>query len=287
MDTATSAQRAADYKRAVATPDELDMLRTAKNHDLKSAVAVGAHTDDWLFALVTVQTTDGFEGAGNYGISRMNGGMGSRPAFSLVPPGGLGAHTRRDIVVLVDRWGDLSDAFPRREPGHALLWTVPWDGTKEQVLAFDTLDPLYIEICRRVRLRCDPDGRLHAKRATSRGPRIEAKQLKGRTGDPWTPINNKEGKSLTLAADGFTYKRMTKYLTSPDFQRPVLLEPTHAEQNSQQAMQLMARAMVRGQAKRRGIGSGVPGSVPSRTGITALLALTILVVIAIGFWFAV
>ena len=249
---ATSVQRAADYKRAVATPDELDMLRTARNHDLKAAVAIDAQADDWLFALVTVQTMDGFEGPGNYGISRMNRGTSSRPAFSLVPPGGLGAHTRRDIVVLVDRWGDLSDAFPRRDPGHALLWTVPWDGTKEQVLAFDTLDPLYIEICRRVRLRSDPDGGLHAKRATSKGPRIEAKQLKGRTGDPWTPINNKEGKSLTLAAGGFTYKRMTEYLTSPDFKWPVLLEPTHAEQRSQQGMRLVARAMVRGQGKTEG-----------------------------------
>ena len=61
------------------------MLVTSKNHDLKSAVAVQAGVDDWIFALITLQTMEGFGGAGNYGISRMNGGLGSRPAFSLVP----------------------------------------------------------------------------------------------------------------------------------------------------------------------------------------------------------
>ena len=88
---ARSKERAKDYKSAVATPDELDMLVTSKNHDLKSAVAVQAGVDDWIFALITLQTMEGFGGAGNYGISRMNGGLGNRPAFSLAPSGqGLG-----------------------------------------------------------------------------------------------------------------------------------------------------------------------------------------------------
>ena len=69
---ARSKERGKDYKSAVATPDELDMLVTAKNHDLKSAVAVQAGVDDWIFALITLQTMEGFGGAGNYGISRIN-----------------------------------------------------------------------------------------------------------------------------------------------------------------------------------------------------------------------
>ena len=84
---ARSKEREKDYKSAVATPDELDMLVTSKNHDLKSAVAVQAGVDDWIFALITLQTMEGFGGAGNYGISRMNGGLGNRPAFSLAPSG--------------------------------------------------------------------------------------------------------------------------------------------------------------------------------------------------------
>ena len=32
------------------------------------------------------------------------------------------------------------------------------------------------------------------------------------TGDPWTLINQKEGKALTLANGGFTYRRTAEYL---------------------------------------------------------------------------
>ena len=39
---ASSKAKEQEYKAAVATPDELDMLVTSKNHDLKAAVAVQA-----------------------------------------------------------------------------------------------------------------------------------------------------------------------------------------------------------------------------------------------------
>ena len=71
--TVAATDRAA-YKNRLPTPDALDMLVTAKNHDLKQERMVGASEQDWLFALVTLQTTEGFLGAGNYGVSRMNGG---------------------------------------------------------------------------------------------------------------------------------------------------------------------------------------------------------------------
>ena len=266
---ATSAERSTDYKHAVGTPDEVDMLRTAKNHDLKSAVAANGGIDDWLFALVTVQTTDGFEGAGNYGISRMNRGMGNRPAFSLAPTGGVGAHVRRDMVALVDRRDDLLDAFPLSDTGPALLWTIPWDGTTGEALFPGSLDPFYIEICRRIRLRSDPDGRLRGARANSKEARIAAKELKGRTGDPWTPVNRKEGKSLTLAAGGFTYRRISDFLTSADYQRPILLQPTQDERDSGREMRLVARAMVRGQGKTEGYHERI---VPLRSRVVRALA---------------
>ena len=85
---ARSQERAEDYKNSVYTPDEVDMLVTSKDHDLKSAVAQRAGIDDWIFALITLQTMEGFGGAGNYGISRMNGGLGNRPAFALAPADG-------------------------------------------------------------------------------------------------------------------------------------------------------------------------------------------------------
>ena len=82
---ASSEDKRKDYKNRVETPDELDMLVTGKNHDLKINVAVNADLDDWLFALLTLQTMEGYMGRGNFGIARMNGGASSRPAFSITP----------------------------------------------------------------------------------------------------------------------------------------------------------------------------------------------------------
>ena len=244
---ASAAERERDYADKVLTPDELDMLVTSKNHDLKMAVASDGGADDWLFALISLQTMEGFGGAGNYGISRMNGGLGSRPVFSLAPSERLGAHAKRDITFLLeDATADSRDAL--------LLWLLPWDGAKAEALSLDLdkINPLYIEICRRVRLRQNANGALCAIRATSKAARIEAKALKGRTGDPWTPINLKEGKALTMAGGGFTYKRVVNYLTSGDWQQPALLAATRAERRSTEPMLLVARGMVRGMGKTEG-----------------------------------
>ena len=247
---AQSADKMADYKNAVATPDELDLLVTSKNHDLKSAVVSNANADDWLFALVSLQTMEGFGGPGNYGISRMNSGVGSRPAFSLTPSTRPGVHARRDISVLMEQHPSLVSGV-----GPSLLWTLPWDGTADEALTLDRLAPLYIEICRRVRLRSAADGQLSAVRANSKATRINAKASNGVTQDPWTPIDlrDKKGdKALTLPGGGFTYRRIVDYLNSTKFKPPALAKPTPAEQRSPDTMQLVARAMVRGMGKTEG-----------------------------------
>ena len=233
-----------DYKGLVATPDELDMLVTSKNHDLKAAAATHASADDWIFALIDLQTMEGFGGSGNYGVSRMNGGLGSRPAFSLAPPGGPGAHAKRDIAALLSN-------YPVAAGTHDLLWLLPWDGASAQRLLPTELAPLYIEVCRRIRLRRNEAGNIHAIRTSSKAARIEGKDIKGRTGDPWTPHNpNRDGLPLTLAGGGFNYKRVNEYLISWD--QPDLLKPTGHEQRSEETMQLVARGMVRGQGKTEG-----------------------------------
>lgn len=89
-------------------------------------------------------------------------------------------------------------------------------------------------------------------RASTRATRINAKDSKGITGDPWTPIDRKDAKSLTLANGGFTYKRVVEYLFNPNWTRPELLKPTHAELGSPETMMLVARGMVRGQGKTEG-----------------------------------
>ncbi len=245
---AASKDRLSDYRKNVITaPDELDMLVTSKNHDLKGSVGTQAGVDDWLFALITLQTMDGNPGR-NPGIARMNGAHGNRPSFSLAPLSGMGAHVRRDIVLLLDYRPTLIQKYPMVGDGIGLLWTQEWDGEAKEALNLDKLDPLFIEICRLVRL-CD-DNSLYAIKATAKSNRIQAKAMNGIVGDPWTPVNRKENKSLTLAVGGFTYKRIAEYLRG--WEHPALLKQTRAERRSSEDMTLVARAMVRGQGKTEG-----------------------------------
>ena len=186
-------------KRHITTPDELDMLITAKNHDLKKAVMVRAQPDDWLFALVTLQTMEGFLGAGNYGISRMNGGFANRAALGIAPPGGAGAHVRRDVQRLMTlRARNGSTSGYAGQGGLALVWLAPWDGTIS--VRQDALDEWYIEICRRVRLTMQ-EGHLRAVAGGSKVPRIVPIDG-GETGDPWSPVVvEKDGKTKSLTVD--------------------------------------------------------------------------------------
>lgn len=248
------AAKATEFKNRVDTPDELDMLVTSKNHDLKGAVVSDANADDWLFALVTLQTMEGFSGAGNYGISRMNGGLGNRPAFTLTPSTRVGRHIRRDIAALLEYRPALIAEYSVVEGGAELLWTLPWDGTPVEALNLSKLGPFYIEVCRRVRLHQET-GWLYVNRTTSKAARIEAKDLKGITGDPWALIDRRDKKGdkvLTLSKEGFTYRRVSDYLNAQEWTVPALLQLTASEKAAGQDMQLVARATVRGQGKTEG-----------------------------------
>ena len=267
------------YRTEVFTPDEMDILVTSKNHDVKSSVGARAGVDDWLFALITLQTMSGYAGFGNYGISRMNGGLGNRPAFSLAPSGGgAGAHLRRDIMALLEHRQTILHDHGMNDDGLALLWTRPWDGSATEALELCQLDPFYIEVCRRVRLRRDAAGRLRGIRATSRAARIDARKTRGRTGDPWTPFSlTRDNKPFTLGPGGFTYRRVAELLSYEDWKFPALLQPTLDEQHSQEEMSLVARAVVRGQGATHGyhersfpIGTGLMASMTSRSGTSEL-----------------
>lgn len=249
----SSSEREKDFKNRVETPDQLDMLVTAKSHDLKSSVSTRGSTDDWVFALITLQTMQGFSGAGNFGISRMNGGFGSRPALSLAPVGNVGAHVRRDILALMEHRPSILEDYPMSEGGFDLLWTRPWNGAASERILPDQLDPLFVEVCRRVRLRTEYGKGIYAVRTSSRSARIEARNMNGIMGDPWTPVDQRSSKSLTLGAGGFGYKRITEYLTNNgNWELPVLLRPTSSEQASDTDMKLVARGIVRGQGKTEG-----------------------------------
>ena len=244
-------ERPETWKNRIKTPDALDMLVTSKNHDLKGARMRQAEPDDWLLALVSLQTQEGVLGSGNYGISRMNGGFASRPAVGLAPQGGWswGRRWRRDLDLLRHHRASLAEeqGLPA-EGGLGLVWLVPWDGRAS--LAFAALDPFYLEICRRVRLMASEGGTLVAHLAGSRVPRIEAKARNGVTGDPWIPIRTAEAKALTLGARGFHYKLVCDLLFGETY-RPALAQRIEASEDSE-GLVVLAQGVTRGQGKTEG-----------------------------------
>ena len=254
---ASSENKIADYKPKddMATPDELDLLVTSKAHDLKPSVAVDGELDDWLFALVTLQTMEGYMGVGHHGISRMNGGASSRTAFGITPSTRIGIHIHRDITALLNRREYILDEFQTIDNGRTLLWTYIWDGNASEAMNFSDLDPFYIEICRRIRLAAHSDDRIYARWApsqTTNGTRIQAKALKGITGDPWTLINKKRSVALTPIPGEFSYRRMVDFMSAEDWQVPILFEPTADESGARLPMQLVARTIIRSQGKTQG-----------------------------------
>ena len=250
---ARSDDRLKDYKTAVSTPDGLDMLVLSKNHDIKSAVAMQAEADDWIFALITLQTMEGYAGRGNYGISRMPSGYGNRPAFSITPSERHGLHFKRDVEGLREHRLSLLEEYPMSHAGIGLVWIIPWDGTKAEALLLTALDPFYIEICRRIRLQCQGE-KLKATRANSSFRRIV--DVKGLTGDPWAPTSrvlNKQGTPTAfLGPRKLGYARVVDGLTSPDWGQPYLLRPVRSERESLGTMRLVARGMVRGEGGTEG-----------------------------------
>ena len=241
----------------VTTPDTLDLLITSRNHDLKQAVAIQAAPEDWVFALVSLQTSEGFGGAGNYGIARMNGGSSSRPMLGLAP-GHQGdtsvdpsAWWERDVRRLIAVREANRDEGIGAVGGPALLWCLDWP--EGQQLDLRTLDPLFIEICRRVRLT-DTGGALSASRSTSKASRTDAKPFNGNVGDPWAPVHRTEGKSLTLSGGDFDYAQLCKLLFSGDWARPLLAQPGITETGD---FLLVAEALSRGNSKTEGFKSRI------------------------------
>lgn len=234
-----------DYRSTLATPDALDMLVTSRNHDVKAERMQGASDEDWFLALLTLQTTEGFLGAGNYGISRMNGGFASRMVLGLRPQGGMAAAWHRDVSRLLE----TAATRPDRRTGLGLLWLSPWDGTLQ--LGFTDLDELYVDICRRIRLSRTAAGGLQALAAGSKVARVAATALKGITGDPWAPLKADGSASVTPTASGFGYRQITRLLQRKETDRPLLAEP--AASDPVQGMALVAAALVRGQGKTEGL----------------------------------
>lgn len=244
------------YGTVMATPDELDPLVTSKNHDLKAARMEAASAEDWLYALVNLQTTEGVMGAGKYGVMRMNGGYGSRPFLAAAPAGARpGGRFRRDVAVLRRGRNAILAAAPAfaTEREVKLLWLEPWDGARP--LGTGDLHPLAIEICRRIRLESAGDRPgLRARGTGTKAPRVAAKELRGVTGDPWAPVGADDdgAKVLSVTAAGFGWELMRDLVTGGgrnSFALPLLARPAIEDGP---AVELHATALARGQGKTEG-----------------------------------
>lgn len=237
------------YKNVVDDPDDLDVVITAKNHDVKAQRIAAPRPEHWLFALVTLQTMQGFLGAGNYGIARMNGGFASRPAVAATPGLGWTARFHRDVHVWLDTRETMISSFGYSESGeHALLWLLPWDGTNS--LPLQACDPFFIEVCRRVRLRCR-DGCLDAVARPTETSFLAAGLQHGDTGDVWTPVqaDARGTKALTVGKGGFTYRLMTKLLFGGEYPcRPALLV---RDEDGKEPL-FVAQVLVRGSGRTDG-----------------------------------
>lgn len=240
----------ASWKNSYTAPDELDMLITSRNHEVKVRRMHRGQPDDWLFALTSLQTQEGFNGQKNYGISRMNSGAGSRPAVGIKPVGHWGKRWQRDVLQLLHSRRQIATELGLAEQGGiALVWLTLWDGRGS--LSFSSLDPFYIEICRRIRLTADTSQTpLSAIGTGSDSARIDAAARKGVTGDAWTPVNKVEAKALTIGGSGFHYQLACELLFGDKYQVPIAQKIN--EKDGQQGLVVVAQGIARGQSKTEG-----------------------------------
>lgn len=227
-------------------PDAMDLLATAKNHDVKKERAMHPEVDEWFYALLSLQTMSGFFGRDNPGISRMNSGFGNRLIVELIRNNRPGSRWRDAVVRLFQhRQVVLSGAYGYDPQGLVLVWLELWDG--QYSIPLSSLDPFYIEICRRVRLR--GNGTIsHADVVPSPSNRIDAKELKGVVGDAWLPIDqtskDKLDRAYTISARGLTADVMQRLVFSEDLIMTAMQKPLNSWQGQ---MSLTASVLVRGQ----------------------------------------
>lgn len=200
--------------KPVPSPDALDLLITAKNHDLKQAVARRAEPEDWLFALVTQQT------GGTYNVQYSNtvrtGNIyAPRICMSLAPCSAesgynqfprLGPWFSRGVMRLMETRDD-KEVFAEIG-GLGLTWLSEWP--KDKQLQAKELDIWFVEICRRVRL--SHTEKIYALSKSDKKPRIDAKPLKGQPFDPWTPTHKTQGQLFALSPKGFHYEVIVRVL---------------------------------------------------------------------------
>jgi len=167
------------------TPDDIDVLITSRAHDVKPRLMVHPELEDWVYALVSVQTTWGYGGAGNYGCLRNRGPYSARMFARIVPTSQSTSDSFRREVYLWQKQRDHIRSLGLK--GNAsLLWTIPWSGLEEEAIDVKDLNPFFIEVCRLYKLVKGEDGRIVCLRRSAKATRI--KRTISDVGDIWAPI---------------------------------------------------------------------------------------------------
>jgi len=234
--------------KPIPTPDAMDVLVASKNHDVKMERMQFPQPQHWIFSLVSLQTMQGYLGQGNHGISRMNGGHASRPCVTYMPSVNLGDRFVRDVELLLNDREILVEQYGfEANDGYELLWLEEWNGFKQ--LQLKDCDPFYIEICRRIRFVNDENDQIRAFRKITDKQRLDAKPLKGKTGDPWTPIDTKDKKAVNIGRAGFSYNRVHSLMLDDRFKPGVTQQICD---DDPEELFFFACAMARGEGKTEG-----------------------------------
>lgn len=201
------------------SPDRIDTIGIGRNHDVKNGTLHGAHDDEWLFALVSAQTTNGSMGQGTQSVSRMNGGYASRVTLRLVPDGGASAAFLRDVRILLEDRRRNPEEWIRRRP-EVVLWTMPPARDASESLNALDLDPLYVEYCRPIRLRRNGSS-IEAERGNAINHR-RVESVNGVTRCPWTPIVLGDEPKSFSPGDDCDWRTAQRMLDPARIRRPLL-----------------------------------------------------------------
>lgn len=235
----------ANADRVFDTPDGFEILVTAKNFDVKQRVQRMADVEHWFYTLLTLQTCGGFSGAKNYGILRMNKGLGNRASFATYSSLRPGVRFCEDVEALVACRDDVINvAGFKPQGGIKLSWSTAWDG--ESGVTPDELDPYFIETCRRARIKVNEDGKIVGLMLTSSAAHVSTPKDFKLSGDPWTPVDVGDAKPITLARNSFSTKLITDLLFTNRYRTPPCM------MGGPDKVFLVISALVRGQGKTEG-----------------------------------
>jgi CRISPR system Cascade subunit CasA len=215
MQAPVAAWTEAEWETLSTAADEIDVLKASKNHDLKKRRMTNGVNEDWVFALVSLQTQSPSDSGSYAESSRVAGGYARRPGIGIAPPGGICARWKRDLKVLLQARSTIVEKFSLNEEGTAITWLAQWSGAKNAIFGADELDPFYIEITRRIRL-FSVESSVQAR--TAKTPNARISSVTGAlTGDIWSPIQfaKKEGdteKIFTLRKGGFSYRTAAQFV---------------------------------------------------------------------------